>query len=182
MAHRQGQPSRATPWTLHLLLPQPGPTPIAAARLRQDQQLGGLGGGLVPVLVPPAPAGVDGNFGGGRRLADGDRAFVALHGIAPIGHAPAQHLGQKRLHVSHLGLSAPGLTGVLEVAQACRVLGIDTDDRLPGSPTGLCVAFHRATLRVTLRVRRPSLFRLGFDAPGISGLWQQPPTVGALAW
>ena len=44
------------------------------------------------------------------------------------------------------------------------VLGIDTDDRLPGNPQGLYLAFDRAKLRVALGVLRPGLFLLGIEA------------------
>jgi hypothetical protein len=50
--HRPSEPVAEVAWPWRV--PHPGPTPMTAPRIGQDQEVGGLGGGHAPTAAPPA--------------------------------------------------------------------------------------------------------------------------------
>ena len=59
--HRHPEPVAEVAWPLRL--PQPGPTPITAPRIGQDQEVRGLGGGQAPVVLHHRAMAVTANSG-----------------------------------------------------------------------------------------------------------------------
>ena len=102
MTHSDRPPKGIAQLALHLLFPQSGTTAITATRICQDHQLGGLGIGMAPMLIPPTPTGLDGKFRRIRRLAQIDNPFITLHIVDTI--STTRPSASERTSCTFLGL------------------------------------------------------------------------------
>ena len=114
-----------------------------------------------------APVGdiIDRKGGRIRRLADVHRALIVLQVVNAIGHGFAERILLKIMRVYPFWGTAPGATGVLEVADQLFLLGIDADHGLTRHHMLLALGRNVLKLGVTVRrLRASQLFTVGTEA------------------
>src|SRR5579871_1741897 len=117
---------------LQVLLPGGYPTPVGAAAVRQDQQMGFAGVEVTSFFLPPS--GDDGHRKRRRvmRHADHDVARILGHVIDAEGDCHALRLARKIVLLDLRRLLAPGPPGLAKVADQLLLFRIHADDRLAG--------------------------------------------------
>ena len=147
-----------------LALPDPVPVAVGAARVRGDQQAGGLR--VVPAAahLPPAADGLHGEDG--RVVIDTDihPAGVAGDVVDPVRdrllHIRAGEEEAVVLHLHRLALRAPLPAAHRQPAQLLPLLGVHADHRLAGRLVVLGLLVDVPELRIPVRMLVP-LQRLG---------------------
>jgi len=110
-------------------LPGPGTATVAAARVRQNQQLANTAPAARTFAFPPGGNGMGGE---GRRVmrdADADGAAVVRRVVNAAGDADATGVGAEVVIVHPNGRAIPFGSGILEVADQLAFLAVDADDR-----------------------------------------------------
>ena len=109
-------------------LPSPGSATVAAARVGQNQELGGAAGATESFAFPPGGAGMGGEGGRVVRDADADGAAVVGWVVNPVGDAQAARLGAEVVIVDQNGRAIPFGPSVFEVTDQLAFLAIDADE------------------------------------------------------
>ena len=109
-------------------LPGPGTAPVAAARVRQNQNFGSM---AMPTRSLAFPPGGDGMGGESRRVVrdtDADSAAVVRRVVNAVGDADSAGVGAEVVIVHANRRAVPFGSGVFEVADQFSFLTVDADD------------------------------------------------------
>src|SRR6266508_5727429 len=115
--------------SLDFSLPGPGSATVAAARVRQNQELGNPAPATRSFAFPP---GGDGMGGEGRRIvrdADADGAAVVRGIVNAVRDAHAAGIGAEVVIVHQSRRAIPFGSGIFAVADQFPLFAIDADDR-----------------------------------------------------
>ena len=173
VTHGHAQPQAVAKLALELCFPQPGTTPMTSPRLRQDQEIPGLGYKAAPDVRPPVCNRRDSKLWRIRRGAHIDGTHMALRIVDPIRHRASERVAREVMHVDLDGLADTSLAGVLEVPNQFLLLGVHPDDREPAAAKRLFLRFNVVELRVVVRMVRPRFLLLRINAQRVVVLFQQ---------
>jgi hypothetical protein len=154
VAHRHPQPPPVGQFLLKLLLPQAGPTTVAATGVAQDQQLVGVRIPAPSVVLPPPRDRVGRERGGVGRQPHVDVAPITTHVVETVGDGPAQGVVQEVVGIDLLGRAAPAPPRVLEVADQLLFLAVYADRGIVQDREPLPLAADVVELPVPVGVRR----------------------------
>jgi hypothetical protein len=136
-------------------LPLPGPTAVAPAAVRQDQQLPRAPIALAAAPHPPTRHGIGREVRRIRRRPDHDVPPVRQHVVQPVGRRPANSVRQEIVGVDLVGGVHPCPPAVAEVADQLLLLGVHAEDRQPLRAEPLDERFDVPELPVPVGVVRP---------------------------
>ena len=129
VSDRNGEAEWIAQLSLNFGLPGPGTATVAAARVRQDQQLGNTAPATRSFAFPPGGDGMGGEGWGIVRDAGADGAAVVRRVVNAVGDADAAGIGAEVVIVHQNGRAIPFGSGALEIADQFAFLAIDADDR-----------------------------------------------------
>ena len=139
---------------LNFGLPGPGSAAVAAAGVRQNQQLGNPAPTTQPFAFPSGGDGMGGEGWGIVRDADADGAAVVRRVVNAVGDAYAAGIGAEVVIVHQNGGAVPFRSQVLEIADQFPFFAIDAND---GKTLSLEASPQRADMLELLIALRAAL-------------------------
>jgi len=128
MGNGYSEPKAVAELALKFGFPGVGAATVAAACIRQDEQLPTAAVALSAVALPPTSDGVDGKGCRIMRDAHEDRASVGQQVIDTVRDGYADGIGTEIVVIDADWRTDPLHTIILEVADQFSFFGIDTDD------------------------------------------------------
>ena len=128
VSDRDGEAEWIAQLRLKFGLPGPGTATVAAARVRQNQQLGNPAPATRSFAFPPSGDGMTGEGGRIVRDADADGAAVVCRVVNAVGDADTTGIGGEVVIVHQNRRAIPFGSGVVEIADQLAFLGVDADE------------------------------------------------------
>jgi hypothetical protein len=159
--------------TLEFGFPGVAATTIAAAGIRQNEELAAAGIALEGLPLPPPSDGMSGEGGGVMGDADHHRAAVGERFIKAVGNGDPDRVRAEIVIVDQPGGAIPGGTGVPEVAHQFALFGVYTDDGQSAATEVITQIGDVVELEVAVGAGIGGQL-LAIDAQGVIHLVQEP--------